>query len=201
MVKKLVLSLVLGASFLLGGCVTQSSNDTVTSPEATPAVDSFDSAYVLRPLDPLYIRFSGIAEQQQLDIVVDQQGNINLLHIKGPIKAAGLTPSQLEAEIERLYIAGQIYKNVSVNVTMTAKVFYVQGEVNQPRQFQLMSGTTLLQAIAGAGGPTPFANLKKVTISRYGKIKTYNLKKLEKDPSKDVKIEAGDVIKVWQHWY
>ena len=81
---------------------------------------------------------------------------------------------------------------------MTAKVYYVQGEVNQPGQFQLSTGTTLMQAIAGARGYTPFANRKKVTVTRQGKIFTYNMKELERDPSLDVKIEAGDVIKVWQ---
>jgi polysaccharide export outer membrane protein len=84
---------------------------------------------------------------------------------------------------------------------MTAKAYYVQGEVNAPGQFQLMSGTTLLQAIAGARGYTPFANKKKVSILRHGKIYTYNAKDLEKHPEKDVKIKAGDVIKVWQQWY
>jgi len=89
---------------------------------------------------------------------------------------------------------------VSVNVTMTAKVYYVQGEVKAPGQFQLASGTTLVQAIAGARGLTPFAS-KKVTITRQGKIYTFNWKDLEKNPSLDVTIEAGDVIKVWQSWY
>lgn len=158
-------------------------------------------AYELKPLDPIYVRFSGVMEQQQLELVIDENGEISLLHIKVPIQAAGLTTSELEEKIEKHYVDGGIYKNLSVNVTMTAKVFYVQGEVNAPGQFQLMSGTTLLQAIAGARGYTPFANKKKVTITRYGKIYTYNAKSLEKDPSKDVKIEAGDVVKVWQQWY
>lgn len=158
-------------------------------------------AYVLKPLDPIYIRFSGIMEQQALDLVIDENGEISLLHIRQPIQAAGITTSALEDEIERLYVEGAIYKNVSVNVTMTAKVYYMQGEFNQPGQFQLMSGTTLLQAIAGSRGYTPFANKKKVTINRQGKVYAYDAKELEKDPSKDVKIEAGDVIKVDQKWY
>ncbi|WP_372806817.1 polysaccharide biosynthesis/export family protein [Pontiella sp.] len=158
------------------------------------------SAYQLQPLDPLYIRFSGIQEQQQLELVIDENGKIGLLHLE-PIKAAGLTTSELEQKIEKLYIDNGIYKNVSINVTMTAMVFYVQGEVNQPGQFPLTTGTTLLQAIAGARGYTAFAWKTKVTISRHGKIYRFNMKELEKDPSKDVKIEAGDVIKVPQHWY
>ena len=84
---------------------------------------------------------------------------------------------------------------------MTAKIYYVQGEVMQPGQFQLSSGTTLLQAIATARGYTPYANEKKVTITRQEKISRYNMKEIEKDPSLDIKIEAGDVIKVWERWY
>jgi polysaccharide export outer membrane protein len=189
----------------LSGCVVQpigSAGIENSAIDVTPMADeNFTGGYTIKALDPLYIRFSGIMEQQTLEVVVDENGEINLLHISEPIKAAGLSTSQLENKIERSYIDGGIYKNVSVNVTMTAKVFYVQGEVNAPGQFQLMSGTTLLQAIAGARGPTAFANLKKVTIARHGKVYTYDIKKLEKDPSLDVKINAGDVIKVWQTWY
>lgn len=207
MVRKLCLGLTVVAAVLMTGCVIQPVNTPENAgPEPGVAEDApvgmlapaDEVSRGLKALDPIYIRFSGILEQQQLEVTIDENGQISLLHIKDPIKAAGLTPSELEDKIEKLYVDGGIYKNVSVNVTMTAKIYYVQGEVIQPGQFQLMSGTTLLQAIAGARGYTPYANKKKVTITRYGKIYTYNAKDLEKDPSKDVKIEAGDVIKVWQ---
>ena len=207
MFQKFCIGLILCASVLLNGCVIQPIDappptaDDSAKCSMQESEDGFSGAYVLKPLDPIYVRFSGIMEQQQLELVVDSNGEISLLHIKEPIKAAGLTTSELEQKIEDLYMDGGIYKNVSLNVTMTAKLFYVQGEVNQPGQFQLMSGTTLLQASAGARGYTPFANKKKVTVTRYGKIYTYNAKDLEKNPSKDIKIEAGDVIKVWQQWY
>lgn len=214
MIRKIYLSAMLMASLLFTGCVIQPVNEqSPVSPTLIGESGSMDNspstingtsppveAYVLKPLDPIFIRFSGIMEQQTLEQVIDENGNISLLHIEKPIQAAGLTTSQLEDKIEQLYIDGGIYKNVSVNVTMTAKVYYVQGEVNQPGQFQLTSGTTLMQAIAGARGLTAFAS-KKVTITRQGKIYTFNWKKLEKNPSQDVKIEAGDVIKVWQTWY
>jgi len=192
-------------SLLMNGCVIQPINasQVVSENQGSPSTisesgDRSIGAYRLRPLDPIYIRFSGITEQQTLDLVIDENGEINLLHIEVPIKAAGQTTSALESMIERLYVDEGIYKNVSVNVTMTAKVYYMQGEVNGPGQYQLTGGTTLLQAIAGASGYTSFAKRSKVTITRHGKIYTYNAKELEKDPSKDVKIEAGDVIKVWQ---
>jgi polysaccharide export outer membrane protein len=197
-------------SFLINGCVLQPVDSTMTihspgdiavettSDETVSTNDT--SAYRLQPLDPLYIRFSGIQEQQQLELVIDEKGEISLLHLE-PFTAAGMTTSELEQKIEKLYVDNGIYKNVSINVTMTAMVFYVQGEVNQPGQFPLTTGTTLLQAIAGARGYTAFAWKTKLTISRHGKIYRFNMKELEKDPSKDVKIEAGDVIKVPQHWY
>lgn len=186
--------------FIVIGCVSKSAYVDKQTVEAHSDLEKI-GAYKLQPLDPLFIRFSGVLDQIQLEPVIDENGQINLLHIDEPIQASGLTTSQLESKIENLYIEGEIYRNVSVNVTMTAKVFYVQGEVLQPGQFPLSSGTTLLQAIASARGYTAFANKRKVTITRQGKIYTYNLKMLEKDPSKDIKIEAGDVIKVWQQWY
>lgn len=209
MMNKTLISSVLLLTSLLAGCVVQPidpANGPVTTEIASPVMQKAGDntnfgGYTIKALDPLYIRFSGVAEIQMLEVVVDENGEISLLHIEEPIKAAGLTTSALETKIERLYVDGGIYKNVSVNVTMTSKVFYVQGEVNAPGQFQLMSGTTLLQAIAGARGPTAFANLKKVTIARHGKVYTYDIKRLERDPSQDVKIAAGDVIKVWQKWY
>jgi protein involved in polysaccharide export with SLBB domain len=197
---------------LISGCVIEPVNPdahmtpqvdfTVPQGGTNAASSSAQSlgAYTLKPADPIFVRFSGIVEQQALELVIDETGEIDLLHIDQSVVAAGLTTSELEDEIERLYIDGGIYKNVSVNVTMTAKVYYVQGEANAPGQFQLVSGTTLVQAIAGARGLTPFAS-KKVTVTRQGKIYTFSWKELEKNPSLDVKIEPGDVIKIWQSWY
>ena len=180
----------------LSGCV----NTDIKSIDVNQISSNEIEAYKLKPLDPLAIRFNGILEQQGLEVIIDEGGFISLLHLE-PIKAAGLTTSELEEKIERNYIDGEIYRNVSVNVIMTSKIYYVQGEVMQPGQFQLSSGTTLLQAIATARGYSPYANEKKVTITRQEKISQYNMKEIEKDPSLDIKIEAGDVIKVWTRWY
>ena len=180
----------------LSGCV----NTDIKSIDGNQISSHKIEAYKLKPLDPLAIRFNGILQQPGLEVIIDEGGFISLLHLE-PIQAAGLTTSELEEKIERNYIDGEIYRNVSVNVIMTSKIYYVQGEVMQPGQFQLSSGTTLLQAIATARGYSPYANEKKVTITRQEKISQYNMKEIEKDPSLDIKIEAGDVIKVWTRWY
>jgi len=191
MIRVLMFTFLMVMSLLTNGCKTDS---------VQPKDDGFVTIYRLKAMDPLFIRFSGIQEQQQLEVTIDQKGYINLLHIKEPIKAAGLTTTELEDKIEKLYIDQEIYKNVSLNITMTDKNYYVQGQVNRPGKFQLTSGTTLLQAIADAGGTTAFANKSKVTITRHGVVKRFDLDELEKDPSKDIKIEQGDVIKVYESW-
>ena len=136
MVRKLFLSLMVVAAVLVSGCVIQPVNEPGESSPVPAGNDyapslsssSDDGSRGLKPLDPIYIRFSGIMEQQQLELVIDENGEISLLHIKGPIKAAGLTASELEERIEQRYVEGGIYKNVSVNVTMTAKIFYVHNK-------------------------------------------------------------------------
>lgn len=202
MMHKILISTVLLLTAFLTGCVSSSNQPTseeVILSEMQKAGDNASlGGYTIKALDPLYVRFSGVMDQQQIEVVVDDNGEISFLHIDEPIKAAGLTTSALESKIEHLYVEGGIYRNVSVNVTMTAKLFYVQGEVKAPGQFQLMSGTTLIQAIASARGYSSFANKKRVTVTRKGKVYTFNMNDLENDPSKDVKIKSGDVVKVWQ---
>ncbi|HQQ05185.1 MAG TPA: SLBB domain-containing protein, partial [Kiritimatiellia bacterium] len=63
-------------------------------------------------------------------------------------------------------------------------------------RFVLLSGTTLMQAIATAGGYTEFAQPKKVRLLRGGKSTIHDLKQIEKNPDKDISIEAEDVIVV-----
>ena len=72
----------------------------------------------------------------------------------------------------------------------------MQGEVNRPQEYPLTRRTTLLQAIAAAGGYTEYANESKVTITRNGQLLKYDPKNLEQHPEEDPLIEAGDRIKV-----
>lgn len=171
-------------------------------PKITWTPPPASGAYLLKPADPIRIQFSGTSDLQPLEISIDENGEIGLLHIKERVKAMGLTTSQLEEKIKRLYVEGDIYPSISVNVTMTAKSFYVQGEVNNKQgQFPLTLGTTMRQAIYAAGGYGTFADLKRVTITREGKIYTINMRDIDKDPSLDFTIEVGDVIFVPEKLY
>lgn len=152
------------------------------------------AAYRLKPSDPLVIFLRGILPRDdQIENVIDEDGYIKLPYL-GAIMAAGLTTSQLENEIQRLYIDRQIYKHLTVNVVMPSQSYYVQGEVRNPGRFPMITGVTLLQAIAQAGGYTDFADRSDVRVNRAGQVNRYSAKEIEKHPESDIRIESGDIV-------
>ena len=157
--------------------------------------------YTLTPMDPLLVTLLGIPEEKQIDTVIDEKGTITLPYIQEPIQAADLSTSQLEREIQRIYIEGGIYRSITVNIQTSAKTYYMEGEINRPQEYPLSRRITLLQAIAAASGYTEYANKKSIIITRRGTIIRANAKELEKHPELDIPIEAGDRIKVDRSFY
>jgi polysaccharide biosynthesis/export protein VpsN len=153
--------------------------------------------YRLRPGDPIVVTLRGIAGvpggQQQIEGSVNENGEINLPFIDF-VHAAGRTGSELEQDIQRAYIDQQIYRQITVNVTVPSRVYYVRGEVRQPGRFPILSGVTIVQAIAAAGGFTEFASPSKVEIVRGTDRIRVNVDEMEKRPEKDREVEPGDVI-------
>ncbi|MGA2317741.1 MAG: polysaccharide biosynthesis/export family protein [Thermodesulfobacteriota bacterium] len=157
--------------------------------------------YVIGCEDVLYIH---VWKEDTLSrsVPVRMDGNISLPLIRD-IKAAGLTPLQLEAAItERLK---GFFENPTVSVTvMETNSFkvYVSGEVIRPGVYRLRSETTILQIIPMAGGFTEWAKQKKILVIRKenGKEKrfTVDYKKAMKgdDPSSNVILKPGDTIVV-----
>ncbi len=182
---------------MLAGCFSPSTMDISSGNEDAPLV----GLYRLRALDPLVITLLGIPQEKQMETVIDERGNITIPYIEEPVPAAGLTTSELERKIQRIYTEGQIYRNITVNIRAHAKIYYVEGEVKRPQEYELNRRITLLQAIAAASGYTEYANKTKVTITRNGQVATYNAKKLEKHPELDVPVEAGDRIKVHRSFF
>jgi len=196
--KKIGMLFVLLLLFVLAGCWSPSMVDIEPSADDNgPLV----GLYRLRALDPLMITLLGIPQEKQLDAVIDEEGNITIPYVDEPIPAAGLTTSELEREIQRIYTDGEIYKNITVNIQTHAKIYYVEGEIKRPQEYVLNRRITLLQAIAAASGYTEYANKRNVTITRNGQIMRFNAKEIEKHPERDVPVEAGDRIKVHRSFY
>lgn len=189
--KSVVLMVALVLVTLISGCTSQ-------PPVLVPGEEAAElvGRYKLRTMDPLQISLLGIPQEKAIETVIDEQGNITLPYIEKPVQAAGLTSSQLERKIQSIYIDGQIYRHITVNVLTSAKSYFMEGEIRNPQEYPLQRRITLLQAIAAAGGYTEYANPHKITITRNDRVIEVNAKDLEKNPEWDIPVEAGDRIKV-----
>jgi polysaccharide export outer membrane protein len=193
MKKKGTIFTAVSIMLLLAGC---SSRPAMTGMVPGEEDSSVVGLYKLRSLDPIQINLLGIPEEKQIETSIDEKGNLSLPYIDEPVKASGLTTSELERKIQQIYTDGQIYRNITVNVVTQAKIYYMEGEVRKPQAYQLNQRISLLQAIAGASGYTEYANKKNVTITRNGQIIKINAKDIEENPEWDIPIEAGDRINV-----
>lgn len=99
---------------------------------------------------------------------VTPEGTIQL-PVVGSVPVQGLTLDELAAEITRRYL-DQI-EGIEVTPVLIARApryVYVVGEVRLPGRFSLEGPTTVMQAIALAGGWNIGANLNQVVIFRRG---------------------------------
>jgi polysaccharide biosynthesis/export protein len=151
----------------------------------------------LRIGDRLKVEFSGTAdtiESSEQDIHED--GTINLRLI-GRVPAAGKSSSQLEKEITAGYVPNY-YPHIAVTVTPLARYFFVGGQVMGGSGGRILytGPITVLGAIQAAGDFNPFANRKKVQITRSdGKTIEYvNCIKAIKHPELDLPVYPGDRI-------
>jgi polysaccharide export outer membrane protein len=99
-------------------------------------------------------------------VVVRPDGLISLPLI-GDVRASGLTAEQLVQRIGERLKEFKESPSVSVSVReVNSYQIYVLGEVSKPGKYSLKSYTTVLQAIATAGGFTQFASKNKIQVLR-----------------------------------
>jgi polysaccharide export outer membrane protein len=180
-----------------------------SSPQSAPLpleqaelnIDRPQGDYIIGPEDKLRIRVFEVKDLSFDDEQVDANGDIELPLI-GKVMAAGLTTAQLQHEIaQRL---GERYlqsPQVSVSVTEGAsQKVTVEGEVKNPGVFQVKGRTTLMQAVAMAGGPSDEADLHKVAVIRaengVRRAATCDYDAIRKGRAPDPLIQGNDVVVV-----
>lgn len=137
------------------------------------------------------------------NIPVRSDGRISL-PLVGEVQAAGRTPLQLEEDIAtrlRYYIAAP---EVTVMVQeIHSQKFNILGQVVKPGSYPLEVATTVLDAIAAAGGFRDFANQKNIYILRQnpggGESRiAFNYKNVIKGKNlqQNIKLEPRDTIVV-----
>jgi polysaccharide export outer membrane protein len=124
--------------------------------------------YQLGPEDVLEVLVWKNADLSKV-VTVRPDGRISLPLI-GDVPAAGFTAADVQQEItRRLLDFYQEAPHVSLIVQQAnSYVIFVVGQVERPGQYTVKRGTTFLQAIALAGGFTPFAAYNEVLVLRNG---------------------------------
>jgi polysaccharide export outer membrane protein len=178
---------------------------TATPPGPTPmtgAVAPIRSDYIIGPGDVLQITvWKNDTLSRTVPVRPDGKVSMPLLH---DVQASGLTAMQLRDKIATAL--GEFMPNpevaVSVNDVRSLRVS-ILGEVTKPGVLELRGQTTILEAIAMAGGFKDFASPSKITILRIdeqGKTRrirfNYNRAIANGADEENVVLRSGDVVVV-----
>lgn len=168
-------------------------------PAVTPATT--DPSYVIGPEDVLDVNVWKEPEMTRI-VPVRPDGKITLPLIND-VQAAGSTPQQLAATVTEKLRKFMTEPQVTVIVTqINSQRIFVIGEVLRAGAFPLVPGTTVLQALANAGGFTTFANVKKIHVMRLVNGKQtelpFNYREVLKgdNSEQNIKLQPGDTVVV-----
>jgi len=120
------------------------------------AVNGFcqPGGYHLGPRDILTLSiYAGGLEQEKVEVTISEQGRINVPFI-GPLKAQGLTLSELEKSIQ-IPLEKDYFVSPQVNIQIKeyhSISFFISGAVKMPGKYEMTSATNFLELIAKAGG-------------------------------------------------
>ncbi len=152
--------------------------------------------YLVGPGDEVTIRAWGSIDVDYRS-KVDRNGQLNMPKV-GSFNVAGVKAADLEQHLRNQI--GRIYTNFNLSVTLGQlrglRVFVV-GPAQRPGSYTLPGQSTVLSAMAAAGGPSAQGSMRKVTLRRDGKVISeldfYDFV-VQGDKSKDLQLQAGDVV-------
>jgi polysaccharide biosynthesis/export protein len=161
-----------------------------------------DSSYLIGANDVLAINVWKEPDISR-SVPVRSDGKISL-PLVGELQAGGQTPQQLEQEITKRLQSYISEPEVTVIVTDSkSQKVNILGMVSRPGAFLLTSSTTVLDAIAMAGGFKDFAKQKSVYVLRQAPDGTqqrllFNYKEVikGKNPEQNIRLQAGDTVVV-----
>ncbi len=156
--------------------------------------------YELRPGDVFDLSFEYTPEFNQT-VTVQPDGFVSLLNA-GEIRVSGLTVPQVREAMAGVY--GKILFRPMISVLLKEfdkPYFIVDGQVSRPGKYDLRGDTTVVQAIAIAGGFNNAAKHSQVVLFRrvndnWTEARLLDVKKMEKQRnlSEDLHLRPGDMI-------
>ncbi len=127
---------------------------------------------------------------------VDAAGSISVRMV-GRLSALGMTTTQLEAALIERYRSGGYLRNPKLSVELVnMRPFFVLGEVVRPGFYPYVSGLTVAQAVAIAGGYTRRASSSRIKVKRFGSPAG-----TEESVTEDSIINPGDILRVPERFF
>ena len=167
------------------------------APGKKPGGAPVGDAYIIGPEDVLGVRvWENPSFNGTYSVLPDGTISIPLL---GPIRAAGLTPLQLEDAINEAALKFLNVAHTAVQVeAVKSKMIYFDGEgIASPGAMPYMLPMHLFEAISARGGFKDFADKKHIKVQRDGKIMmtvSYNDLINGKHPEKNILLKPTDHV-------
>ena len=173
---------------------------TLSQSVSAEASKPHDDSFVIGANDVLAINVWKEPDVSR-SVPVRSDGKISL-PLAGEIQASGLTPLKLEQDIASKLQSYISEPEVTVIVQqINSQKFNILGMVSKPGSYSLTNSSTVLDAIAAAGGFRDFAKQKSIYVLRRNPNGTesrlpFNYKDVVKGKNSDqnVKLQPNDTI-------
>lgn len=210
-----IISVTLGALFLVAGAPAQTPSPSQSDEQKAKCGSQVRSTYLLGPDDQLDISGPELTDFASKPVRIDGDGDMQA-PLVGRVHVSGLTVLQTEQKLNKALSTYIRQPQVVVNVVeVRSQPVSVLGAVNAPGVHQVQGHKTLLEMLALAGGirqdagysvritrelawgciPLPMATLD---ASGQFSVAELNLKKImeAKNPEENIQIFPHDVISV-----
>ena len=179
--------MIMAALAALAGCASQ--------PLPVETAQAMPSAYGLAAGDKVRLTTFGFEEfSGEFMVAADNSLAVPML---GAVPVRGVTPDQLERNLEKTLADRQLIRNPRVSVEVTKyRPYYIAGEVNRPGKYDFASGLTVMQAVADAGSFTYRAKKSMVFIKREGALQEVAVPVTAAAP-----VMPGDTIRVVERYF
>ncbi|MDJ0927263.1 MAG: polysaccharide biosynthesis/export family protein [Gammaproteobacteria bacterium] len=156
--------------------------------------NSGEPEYRLAAGDQLKITVYG-HEDLSGEFEVDGAGDVSMPLIN-EVSAEGRTADELEVEIVAA-LKPDYLKNPRVSVeVLNYRPFYIIGEVTSPGSYPYVSGMTVVNAVAVAGGFTYRARKGRIKI-----VREQGERKIELQAEMNTEVQPGDVIEIPERFF
>jgi polysaccharide biosynthesis/export protein len=195
--------LLLVSAIALGAAAV--SAPAQSSAAQSPAVETSD--YAIGAGDVLNITIADAPDFSGKYRVSDD-GTIVIAGLKGPVRAAGHSATEVSAEITKALVAADLIRDPMVHVFVEeyqSRNVTVLGAVQKPSVYALSRSMTVLEVLSMAGGPAPTAGDTLTVIRKPAKSTgsetpgvtqrfVVEMSKLMAGKDVNITVEPGDVV-------